>query len=124
VTHAFKVLISTLVLCSPIASARAQANPSIQFPANDFVAALSQGVEANCHGGVYGDVVCNKDAQNRSDTVVWQFQAPAGNYALSIEYASDDYRPVSVMLNGRIVATGALGPGTGCWYLQCQNLPN
>jgi hypothetical protein len=118
--HAFKVLTSVLLLCSPIASVRVQANSSIQFPANNFVAALSQGVEANCHGGAFGDVVCNKDDQDRSDTVVWQFQAPAGNYALSIEYASEKYRPVNVTLNGRNIATGALGAATGCWYLQCQ----
>lgn len=44
----------------------------------------------------------------------------AGLYRLEIEYAALHSRPVSVLINGSRVATGAISEVTGCWYVECQ----
>jgi hypothetical protein len=51
----------------------------------------------------------------------WKFQIIGGLYLLQVEYASAEWRPVNIFVNGEEVAKNVLGTPTGCFLTQCQH---
>jgi hypothetical protein len=95
------------------------ARATIQIPAIDFNFALSRNVSASSFDS-YGDVITNTNAGEQPDRAVWRFQAEAGTYQLSIEYAAAQSRPVMLLLNGVTLTNNGLSEITNGWVLQCQ----
>jgi len=71
---------------------------------------------------IYGDVMTNYPAHELAPNMAeWSFpvQVP-GRYALEIEYAALDPRPITITLNGSEVSNAGLSAATGGWFIGNQ----
>lgn len=109
----------------PILAPKPKVKSQITIAAADFLRPLN--VALGGPNNVYGaDVLLNgppyNDRPNRAD---YEFNAAAaGTYMLKVEYAAAEVRSVTILLNGDVAISDALGTPTGCWTTNCQRLLN
>jgi len=86
----------------------------IQFSATDFIREESLNIFVN---PAFNNLVSNSGGTNDQlvQKVVYHFYADPGEYQLEICYASDAVRPVSVYINGNLIADDALAGNTRGW---------
>ena len=85
----------------------------------------SKNVKGNAFPNLFGPVLTNDPPGTRhANMAEWKFQAVAGDYSLSVEYASAEWRPVDIFINEPPLpnAKNVLGTPTGCWMPQCQHV--
>lgn len=89
---------------------------AIQFSATDFVREESLNIFVNPE---FNNLVSNSGGTNDQlpQKAVYHFYADPGEYELEICYAADISRPVSVYVNGDLIAGDALAGSTGGWTI-------
>jgi hypothetical protein len=92
----------------------------LTIPAADFVDAVNVSV-ASGETSLYGDVIMNGPPYNaQPNAAEWRIHAIGGRYRFEVEYASQDPRPVTVIVNNTVWRQSALNAVTGGFMPQSQ----